>query len=265
MSNKLVKQEKSESNISIEDVIDSKKENTVLLVIIALDMLINLASMVGSNNSGFITGVLISITDAITLISCILVIDKPIIAIIGLNIAQMIELITDLILGYSISGAVGNLGAIWIVSLVVLILNVWVLKKKKKLSIKEIVVYKRKLLPAVWWVRVTIWSMLVTILMSTANSNMMKDIGNSTEIRLYGAMTVVLPTFFLLGILSTSELVLDFTVLYRLIEIFTIYNIYKLGELSFVTVAYMILEIAVTVIMIYKHYYIRRKFKVEKK
>jgi hypothetical protein len=98
--------------------------------------------------------------------------------------------------------------------------------------------------------------------MSLANSDMLSTLGNDIGIKVYGSLAVLIPTFLIIGILTTSDIAYDIINVYTLLELYTIYSLIMIGELTVITALYMILEVIIVVLINIRRY--KRKTKVDK-
>lgn len=245
---------------------------SVLIVCIVL----NVINMYMKNISIY-AALLLALINFFTFYSYLKIPNKPVKSVLGISLAQFITIIYDMTLDPSmnIGEAIMNLGLVWLITLVALLIHLIVVNKEiDKTSINKIkfidrlkltINYERNAFKVRVYYKVILYSTLISIIMITANSNMLNTLNNNINVRLYGSIAVLFPILIILSVLSTSEIAFELLAIYTLIQSFTVYNLYITDNLDIITFLYLILTIAVIVYSIKNYIKIQRNICKENK
>jgi hypothetical protein len=246
-------------------------EALVLFLICLILNLINLISSISTFSNSWIAvmnGITLAMINFFTFVSYLGLEDRPVVTVLSIVLAQLSSFVNGLLNGYTVTATITNLGVVSILSIIALIVNIKVVSNKlkdienKKDKVKATVMFNRRTLRVKWYYKLIIWCIIVTSVMSLANSDMLSTLGNDIGIKVYGSLAVLIPTFLIIGILTTSDIAYDIINVYTLLELYTIYSLIMIGELTVITALYMILEVIIVVLINIRRY--KRKTKVDK-
>lgn len=223
----------------------------LLITILSINILDGLLS-----NTFSINNVFAGIIGFFSLYAYILLLDKPITALLSLLLAQIIAFIRDIIIGGS-GNAINNLGSQWLIIVISIIIHIIIVNKQIKCeSLKEkinsIINYERKPIKVYAWIRVIIYSMMVTTVMGFSRSEGIANAVSTPEMRIVGSVIVLLPTFIILAFITTSMIAYDIFVIEIIMEITVCIMLFIIGELTVPEILKLITEISILVIVFRK-------------
>lgn len=248
-----------------------KNSKAVIIGVIAfLDMFINIFNNTGTAENGIglaiICGVLLAICDMLTLFSIIEIADKPVLGMILLTLSQVTTLVYELVDGATLSEALTDMGVMGVVVVIALIYHAVTAYKKVKndnKNIKEKIIntvnYKRTIYNVKIYTRIIIYSLIVSVVLSLANSEILSTVNTNISFRVYSAFVLVLPAMLIIGIITTSYMAYDIFILKLFFEVYTIYLLASVGNFDFIQIIYIIVE----VLAIMYAYFITFKNKAE--
>jgi hypothetical protein len=122
----------------------------------------------------------------------------------------------------------------------------------KKLTVKEklsaAIFYERAPFKAVWWHRVCIYSILVTIIMSLANSDYITLLNSGWALKIYAAVALSIEVIELIAMFTVSTFTYEILAIKTLLETFTVVEL--MGYTEFDTelqtkLVYILIEFAI--------------------
>lgn len=238
-------------------------ENYIILIIALLEIITNL--IISILNKGRVSSInqisselILGVSHALLCISLMKISIKPIVSILMLLASKISLFIYELLDGATLKEATEDLSltiAIIVIGILIQILlsDKKLYKEKTKDSVmtrlKNDILIERSLLHVNNITKLIILGIVITTIMKIANGNLMYTIGDSEYIRVYGAISLVIPIILVLSILTTSELVI-YTMLFKIAaEIYTIYNLIYINEIGinqYMYVIYIAIEMFIT-------------------
>lgn len=233
------------------------KKVVVITIITILDMFVNILNSINTFECGIdlavIKGILLALCDMLLLFSIIEVADKPVRSMILLTLSQAFTFIFELVDGATVSEAFTDMGIIGIIVLIALGYHGAEAYKKsnenagKNIKTKEKIVntvnYKRAIYSIKGYTRIVIYSLIISVILSTAGSEMMELFNDNISFRLYSAIVLVIPSLLVIGIITTSTLAYDLFTIKILFEIYTLYLLFSVGGFNIVQILYIIVEV----------------------
>ena len=235
-----------------------KNSKAIVLGIISfLDIFINILNNVRTAENDMVLavacGLILALCDMLLLFSIIEIADKPVMGIIMLFASQLFTFIYELLDGAIISEAVTDMGITGVIVVIALIYHMTVAYKEVKEhkefvgtwknKILNIINYKRTIYNVKIYVRIIIYSLIVSAAMSLANSNMLSLLNTSTSFKIYSAFVLVIPTMLVLGIVTTSYIAYDIFIVKIFFEVYTIYLLASVGSFDLIQTIYIVVEI----------------------
>jgi hypothetical protein len=235
-----------------------KNSRAIVIGIISfLDVFINILNSVRTAENGMVLavvcGLVLALCDMLLLFSIIEIADKPVIGMIMLSVSQLFTFIYELLDGATISEAATDMGITGIIVVTALIYHLVVAYKKVKENkefigtwknkIFNIINYKRTIYNVKIYVRVIIYSLIVSAVMSLANSDMLNLMNTSASFKIYSAFVLVIPTMLILGIITTSYIAYDIFIVKIFFEIYTIYLLASVNNFDLIQITYIVIEI----------------------
>lgn len=199
-------------------------------------------------------GVILGVTNAIGIYVYILLLNKPVLAVGALCISNLLSIIYTIITSES-SLQITNIIRLEDL-LIILALLIHLNIADKKLSetnneksilkrLKKDFIFERKPFKIPWWAKLIVYSTLVTVIMTVANSEIVEFLNKEAGFRLYGAIAVTLPLIELLAISTTSDIAYEIFGFKIIMEIYTLYMLYSINSLNIASIILIILEIIV--------------------
>lgn len=225
----------------------------IFLLILSTNILINLIDNVSGDNPFILSSITMMFISTFTMSSYITLLDRPIHTVILLDIAQLLSILNSLFQGNRFGVAIINNGLLLIVGIIITIIQI------RKTRTKKIFQYKRKPIQVKLWVHIIVWSLFITSIGYTANGNVMKTLNHSASIRVYGALSIILPSILLVMLFTTSILSYEFLILYMIIHTYTIYLLYVMHELNISSSIYIILQDSIIIYSFIKYLKERKK------
>ena len=235
-----------------------KNSRAIVIGIISfLDVFINILNSVRTAENGMVLavvcGLVLALCDMLLLFSIIEIADKPVLGMIMLSASQLFTFIYELLDGATLSEAITDMGITGIIVITALIYHS-VLAYKKVKEHKEFVStfkdkvlntinYKRTIYNVKIYVRVIIYSLIVSAVMSLANSDMLNLMNTSASFKIYSAFVLVIPTMLILGIITTSYIAYDIFIVKIFFEIYTIYLLASVNNFDLIQITYIVIEI----------------------
>ena len=174
--------------------------------------------------------------DFTMLYSFILLCKKPI-ATVSLMVLRQI-----LLIGYDMSRGVSfrvSLGTYWIelaLSLLVLILFVNIVHIESnniKERFKNLINYDRDCVKITLWAHLCIVCIVIVTINFLSKSDMLSTINKDVSLRVLAAMIILMPTFELISILTTTNVAYTMIIFHQLAKIYTAINLYVIDKLTF--------------------------------
>lgn len=274
-NNKTIKQNnKSTSPTSIIETYSLSKRHIITFCTLYMICLsINIIGMFSSDvKQGVSTYILLSLSNAFSLSSLLILGKAPYLSIVQLFLSQLFVLISDIVNGLTVNESLSNIGVIEVFSSIALLIwfIVFWLKDKKanknKITISErvknIVLYKRSILEVPLWGIFVVLCLVLTIFFNEINSATLEVFGSHTDLKILAAIGMILPTVSVIMHYSTTNLTYIFKALLIPFQIYTIYYMHIKHNIEIATILRFTLESAVTIYVIVQ--YIREKRKAGK-
>lgn len=251
-----------------------RKQTIVSGAIMILVIGININWAVTSGTSIGIA-LITSLCNWLCLMSYLIVGRYPLIALIGQLINQLLLIVTDLIGGESVIGAVNNTGTIEIICMLsVAVFAVYFYKdnkknikgfSKKKLveKAKSVVTYKRSPIEIPIWAIFCIWCIIIALILGTSNDSAFNEFKLKYEYKIFAAAALVMPTMVTLAISTTSNMIYSLLIAQQVIKFITMYEMAVRRELQISSLSYVLLETLVVAVATIE--YVRNKPKRERK
>lgn len=210
------------------------------------------------NSSNLIISVLLAIIETISIISYLVLINKPMIALLLAFMQQTISLGYDLAIGVSIKDAINSYIVYGGITLACIFIHFLIIDKKKtdnKVSKRILTALntERKPCKIPIWSKIIVYSTIVTLIMNTANSNdTISSMGLQGVFKVYGAIVMLLPVIMYAALLSTTILAYELLIIRIILEIITICNLYNLDSLTISQVVYVVIECFIFIYALYK-------------
>lgn len=235
-----------------------KDNKTIVIGIIALlDIVINILNNVRTAENGMVLavacGLVLALCDMLLLFSIIEIADKPVLGMIMLSASQVSTFVYELLDGATINEAITDMGITGMFVFIAMVYHIGVAYRKVKEQkecistwkdkIINTINYKRTIYSVKIYVRVIIYSFIVSAVMSLANNNVLNLINTSASFKIYSAFVLVIPTMLILGIITTSYIAYDIFIVKVFFEIYTIYLLASVGNFDLIQVIYIVVEI----------------------
>lgn len=235
-----------------------RNSKTMVMGIIAfLEIFINVLNNIrtAENSMWFaiVCGLVLALCDMLLLFSIIEIADKPVLGMIMLSASQISTFIYELLDGATLKEAITDMGIIGVIVVVALIYHMIVAYKKVKEhkefidtwknKILNIINYKRAIYNVKIYVRIIIYSLIISAAMSLANGDMMNVLNSSISFRIYSAFVLIIPTMLVIGITTTSYIAYDILIVKIFFEIYTIYLLVSVGSFDLIQIIYIVVEI----------------------
>lgn len=184
---------------------------------------------------------------------------KPVVSMLVLNVSYLIGLVELIV---SDTDALGTTYAVPIISFIALCWVVYRANKSigekgcNKEKLLKILNYENKPVKIKLWMHIVIWSMVVTSIMAIANTEMLELMNKDVQFAAYAAMVVLVPTFLVLASITGTVLVIEFFVMYVVLELYTVYSLFILRQNISLELPTVLVDIAVLIYMVltYKTY-----------
>lgn len=231
------------------------KKALIIGVITFLDMFINIYNNIRTAENGValavVCGVLLALCDMFTLFSIIEIANKPVLGMMLLTISQVTTLIYELVDGATLNEALTDMGVMGVIVIAALIFHMVTAYKKVKTDknvsvgkkIVDIVNYKRTIYNVKVYTRVIIYSLIISAVLSLANSNILSTVNTNISFRIYSAFVLVLPAMLIIGIITTSYIAYDIFILKLFFEVYTVYLLVSVGNFDFIQIIYIVVEV----------------------
>ena len=211
--------------------------------------------------------VLITVTNITLMVSILMTLYKPVITMLLVTLSQITAIADEMLQGNTFKVAVENVGYTFLIGIVVTLgFIIYIAKKncnkKDKLvdNIKKIILHENKPLKLPIWSVFIIWCMFLTVLFSTANSDLLVGYEDK-EFQIFAAAVLISPTFLYLSVYTVSNMTYHFYGLYSIIKLYTLYKLYIIHSLDWITAVATIIELLISILII--TLYIKQR-KVEK-
>lgn len=231
------------------------KKTLIIGVITFLDMFINIYNNIRTAENGvalaIVCGVLLALCDMFTLFSIIEIANKPVLGMILLTISQVTTLIYELVDGATLNEALTDMGVMGVIVIAALVFHIVTAYKKvktdKNVSVGKKIVdtinYKRTIYNVKVYTRVIIYSLIISAVLSLANSNILSTVNTNISFRIYSAFVLVLPAMLIIGIITTSYIAYDIFILKLFFEVYTVYLLVSVGNFDFIQIIYIVVEV----------------------
>ena len=214
------------------------KENIGYIIITILTFLLSLVN----KNVSFVTTLL-------SLLIYSIVQYKPILALVLLLLKNIIYVVIE----PSLFGS--SIGINLIFLLTALLVNIKIVKineEKLKDRIVTLVNYKRSLLKVKPWIKIVIYSFLITLVMSVTKLSEVQEISSELNIQIFTAIALLLPTIEFLSILSTSSIFIDIIIFTIVFKAYTLVKICLIDDINYTEVYSLILAVFALIYGAYK-------------
>lgn len=206
-----------------------KHKNDLRNYSISLFIIMMVINFLGANeNNNIANTILLGLISYFSTYCYIQLLDYPVKALLSIILAQTITFINDLITTQDINHAIYVIGAQGILVVIAVIFHIWFINGKLK-SEKE----KYKLREKVWmilnfhrepiklpvWIYIITYSIIITTIANFSRTPGLDEILNSSTSQIYGALVVLLPTFKILSLISTTRLAYWIYLIYVALEI----------------------------------------------
>lgn len=241
----------------------------VLHILVTILTLFNIAgdnaganSVVGNNVGGSLaSSISYLLVSILTTLSYLTNLNKPILSISALVAAQVITLLQVTITEKSIRAGFISVGALFILSIVILLQNIHKVAEENKES-KESDGIKgenkqNKLIATLFsnkpayilkpYMHIIIWSIFIIAVTTIMQTDTIQSYGFNNQFKAYAALTIAIPDMLFISILTTSSLTVISLMLNTLLEAYTAYELSNLGEINVVTVISIAISLIVTV------------------
>lgn len=231
------------------------KKALIIGVITFLDMFINIYNNIRIAENGvalaIVCGVLLALCDMFTLFSIIEIANKPVLGMMLLTISQVTTLIYELVDGATLNEALTDMGVMGVIVIAALVFHIVTAYKKvktdKNVSVGKKIVdtinYKRTIYNVKVYTRVIIYSLIISAVLSLANSNILSTVNTNISFRIYSAFVLVLPAMLIIGIITTSYIAYDIFILKLFFEVYTVYLLVSVGNFDFIQIIYIVVEV----------------------
>lgn len=212
---------------------DNRTKAIVVSVLTIIEIVINIINLVQKTGSYGIStilmGIILGIGDALTFTALITMINKPVLSILILLFAQIPSFIYAAIIAGGILGALQDMSMSLLIITVALVVHFIIANKnnkkteewKDKKITKKIVAninYDRSILKVPVWSKIIVYSLLVTVIMTYANSKTLTSMYSSILLRVLISTSAIVPMFLIISIVTTSHLA------YEILTINTLFN-----------------------------------------
>lgn len=233
------------------------KKSIVISIIVILDMFVNIFNSVttfeGEIGLLVVKGILLALCDMLLMFSIIELADKPVKSMLILTFAQVFTFVFELVDGATVNEAFSDMGILGIVVLIALAYHgVYAYKEANKDKVKQIglkekllntINYKRTIYSINFYARIVVYSMIASVILSTAGSETMELFNDNISFKLYSAIVLVIPALLVVGIITTSTLAYDLFIVKILLEIYTLYLLFSVGSFDVIQILYVVVEI----------------------
>lgn len=150
---------------------------------------------------------------------------KPISVAAYLFLYSIIGFLKQLVLGYTLADVIVSSGAYIIFTLIGLIAQTNMIKLYKenlKARIVRLAGYERSLFKTPWWSKIICYSILITVIFTTANGDGVETVSNSTFIRLAATVAIMIEPLEIIAMLTSTDISLQVMILDAVIQIFAV-------------------------------------------
>ena len=228
-----------------------KKEIRNLLIVSLITFIVS--CLCNFNSSNLLITVLMSIIETMSIVVYIILVNKPILALILAFIQQIVSIIYDLVIGIAIKDAVNSFIIYGGITLACIFIHFLIIDKKNdttsiKSRVINVIKTDRKPSNVPIWSKLIIYSTLVTMVMYLSKSNDTLDtLGLQGVFRVYGTVVLVLPIILYGALLTTTTIAFEMLLIRVILEIITMYNLYSIGEFKITQLLYVCIEILVVI------------------
>ena len=199
------------------------KENIVSIIIVMLTIIANVLKY--SDNAmliiGVLQGIVVGISQSIGLLAYIVLLNRPIVAVAMLMLSEVLLILNDIVEGVKISEAVNSSALTISLFVMAIVMNLLITdnKYRKEKEIKKVSVdtlkksfsIDRKPFKVKGWIRIIMYSTLVTVVMNMTGSSILGKYGSGTGVKTILALSLVLPIFIniatMLNLIVSYELI----------------------------------------------------------
>ena len=251
---------------------DFKKSAIRFMIIYVICMIINIISFLTSNNepeasvfAKAISTVLLSLANVFEIESLINIKRYPYFSILQLFFYQIFVILSDIILGSTITNAINNAGVAQVYSWIAFIILYIIFKKriKNRLTskiykeitfyekLKQIIFFERKMVNVPFWVLFAVACLTFTDIFLKLNSPSLEMFGVHTNLKVITAVALVLPSLAIAAQYTTTNLVYIFRGILVPFQVYTIILMIIRNNVDIGTMLMFTLETIVTVYIIY--------------
>lgn len=230
--------------------------NMALIILIGLQIA---CSMVLLDNIT-LSNVLSPLINMTILISYIFIQRKPIVGLMILSLAELINLLNDYVssIDYGLGIADTQVLTLIVIFVTIVHMNMITSKLRKEDSFYEknilkrfisVINYEKKPTRYKWYINIIMYSLLITIIMTSANNEVISMYGMVGMFKVYSAIALLLPIISILAMLTVSSMtyeILGFKVLMEIITVILIYNT-NTGSINVAEVIFILIEIMILV------------------
>jgi hypothetical protein len=255
-----------------------KRKAVIVSIITFLEVLVSVYNCINSYSEekgivlAIIIGVLFAACECFQFYSIVEIAERPVIGVIMLAISQVFTFVYEVVTGATANEALNDMGVIGFIVIIAMLIHMIITNKivndKKNNNndkigkrFKNIIFYKRNLLKIKWYTRVIIYSLMITTVMSLANSEIVTTLNDSTTFRLYAALVLAVPTFLVFGILTTSYMAYEMMIFKIMLEIYTIYLLSTVNSMDYIQIVYIVIEL---IVITYSYAVVFRNEQLEK-
>ncbi|MBO5386745.1 MAG: hypothetical protein J6A59_01190 [Lachnospiraceae bacterium] len=212
-----------------------------------------------------LNSVLESLINTLVLYGYVLIVDKPIYGLLVILTSKLISVLYDLINAKLEVSSFGSMGLLLVAGILIqmTIISNQLKLSKEKVSIinkfKKIITIERTAFKVKWWAKLIVYCSMITMIMTLTNSDMLDIMSKDMGFRLYSSIAITLPLLTLIGIITTSDFTYELFGFQLFMEMFTIYNLTKLGKIPFDSIIFIVAELVAFIYAVDKVVTIRNK------
>lgn len=241
---------------------DNKIKAMNLAAFITIQIVLNIANLTQSNNSDekyiVLMGLLLGLGDALMLISFVVMINKPVLSVLMLLSSQIISFIHESITDKDLIKTLENMSISLTVIFIAIIVQFIIANKSNKKTeswkeqkitkkIKANILYDRNLVKIPIWAKIIIYSLLVTVIMTYANSKILTSMYSNVVLRVILAVSLIVPIFLIISMLTTSYLAYEMLLFKTVFNGLIVVQLIIGKEASVIQVIQLLLEILFTI------------------
>lgn len=235
----------------------TKKINIMFIVMVIMNICVYAAkAFTGADTIDTIFYCMVSLLSSAMYIA---VVRRPLVSILLLLIVQTLHFCHDTVKHEYQQSALGITYILLIIAS--FIINSIIIKNKsgnKNIKLAELVTYDKPLNSIRPALHITVWSIFIALTMCISRTEPIAQYNLAPSFSIHAALSITIPAIIMIGILTSSTLILGAMVLGFIIEVYTVYQLWMVNELS---TYQLILLIPTALIIIIMFILYRRKDK----